>query len=186
MTPVPSARKRDTQNSGSPKTDEPVYLTIGKLRRTHGLNGDLLMDVLSDNPESITTGLSVFVGPKHKLLKIIRARYTAKAMIIGFEGFTDCDQAAILRNLDVAIKTSEARPLEKGRFYQHEIIGMHVVDEAGNTVGIVAEILTTGANDVYVVKPVEGNELLIPAVKEFVKMIDPENNKMVVQPPLWE
>ncbi len=186
MTPVPTARKRDTQNSGSPKTGEPVYLIIGKLRRTHGVNGDLLMDVLTDNPESITSGLSVYVGPKHRPMKIAGARFAAKAMIIRFEGFTDCDQAAILRNLAVAIKTTEAQPLERGRFYHHEIIGMQVVDETGDTIGIVIEILATGANDVYVVKPVEGNELLIPAVKEFVKKIDPANNVMVVQLPQWE
>jgi 16S rRNA processing protein RimM len=186
MTPVPTARKRDVQNSGSPGTGEPVYLIIGKLRRTHGVNGDLLMDVLTDNPESLTAGLSVFVGPKHKPMKITHLRFTVKAMIIGFEGFTDCDQASILRNQEVAIKTSEAQPLNNGRFYHHEIIGMQVVDEAGDLIGIITEILATGANDVYVVKPVEGNELLIPAVKEFVKKIDPANNRMVVQLPQWE
>lgn len=186
MMPVPSARKRDTQKSGSPKTGEPVYLTIGKLRRTHGLKGDLLMDVLTDNPESITSGLPVFVGPKHKPMKIIRARSISKAMIIGFEGFTDCDQAAILRNQEVAIKTTEAKSLEEGRFYHHEIIGMQVMDETGNLIGIVSEIVTTGANDVYVVKPVEGNEILIPAVKDFIKKIDPVDKRMVVQLPQWE
>jgi len=144
------------------------------------------MDVLTDRPESITPGLTVYVGPKRKLLKVTGVRFTAKEIIIRFEGYTDCDQAAIFRNLDVCIKTDEARPLDKGRFYQHEVIGLQVMDEAGNKIGIVTEILATGANDVYVVKPEEGNEVLIPAVKEFVKKIDPENHLMVVQLPQWE
>ncbi len=186
MTPTTSAQKRDAHNSGSPKTGEPVYLIIGKLRRTHGLDGDLLMDVLTEHPETITVGLTVFVGQKHKPITVSGVRQADRNLLIKFEGYTDCDQAAIFRNQVLSIKTSEAQPLSEGRFYHHEIIGMNVVDENSQPVGVLTEILTTGANDVYVVNPVEGKEILIPAVKAFILKIDPEANLMVVRMPQWD
>ncbi len=186
MTPVPSARKRTPQNSGSPKSGEPAYLIIGKLRRTHGVNGDLLMDVLTDEPEVIKAGLTVFVGPHHRLMKISGCRTAGESLLVRFEGFTDCDQAAIFRNQSVAIKTNEAQPLKAGRFYQYEIIGLNVIDENGKSIGKVTEILVTGANDVYVVQNEAGDEVLIPAVKEFVKKIDLDNGELTVLLPQWE
>ena len=186
MTPVPSARKRDPQNSGSPKSGEPAYLIIGKLRRTHGVNGDLLMDVLTDEPEVIKEGLTVFVGPHHKSLKISGCRTAGKSLLVRFEGFTDCDQAGVFRNQPVSIKAIEAQPLKEGRFYHHEIIGIKVLDENRSGIGIVTEILVTGANDVYVVQNAAGDEVLIPAVNEFVKKIDPDNCEMTVKLPQWE
>ena len=186
MTPVPSARKRDPQNSGSPKSGEPAYLIIGKLRRTHGVNGDLLMDVLTDEPEAIKEGLTVAVGPHHKLMKISGCRTAGENLLVRFEGFTDCDQAGVFRNQSVSIKANEAQPLKEGRFYHHEIIGLTVLDENRNTIGKVTEILVTGANDVYVVMNEAGDEVLVPAVKEFIKKIDPENCEMTVKLPQWE
>jgi 16S rRNA processing protein RimM len=186
MTSVTSARKRDQNNSGSPRSGEPVFLTIGKLKRTHGVKGDLVMEVLTDSTESFTVGMHVFVGPKHVPLIVSGVRATHTELLIRFEGYTDCDQAAIFRNQVVAIRSIEAPSLRKGRFYQHQVIGLSVVDENENPIGVISEIITTGANDVYVVKTDSSEEILIPAVKEFVKKIDIESKRMVVKLPDWE
>jgi 16S rRNA processing protein RimM len=185
MTPAPSG-KRDLQNSGSPRSGEPVYLTIGKLRRTHGVKGEILMDVLADDPEMIKPGLTLYVGTKHKEAKLAAVRAADKSLIVRFESHTDCDQAAVFRNQFVAIKTSDAQPLNTGRYYHHEVIGLKAVDESGKQLGILTDIISTGANDVYVIKPLEGAEILVPAVKEFVIKIDPGSHLIVVRLPEWE
>lgn len=186
MSPAPTTRKREQPTSGSPRSGEPVYLTLGKLRRTHGLKGDLLLEVFTDNPQMIKPGLQVYVGHSHQLLKVAAARENGNTMLICFEGVEDCDQAAAFRNQFVMIKTSDADPLEDGRFYHHEVVGMQVFDENGGLVGTLAEIITTGANDVYVVQPENGDEILIPAVKEFIKDIDRGSKRMTVRLPQWE
>jgi 16S rRNA processing protein RimM len=186
MNPVPTARKREQPTSGSPKSGEPVYLTLGKLRRTHGLKGDLLFEVYTDTPQMIRQGLQVFVGNAHRPLKIASARENGKTMLIRFEGVEDCDQAAAYRNQFVMISKSDASPLAEGRFYHHEVIGMQVFDEGGVLLGVLTEIIMTGANDVYVIQPENGEEILLPAIKEFVKEIDRGSNRMTVQLPQWD
>ena len=185
MTPVPT-NERNQPKSGSPRSGEPVYLTIGKLRRTHGVKGEILMDVLADDPEMIKPGLTLFVGSKHKEAKLAAVRTADKSLIVRFEGYSDCDQAAVFRNQFVAIKTSDAQPLDSGRFYHHEVMGLKVFDESGKELGVISEIIPTGANDVYVIKPLEGEDILVPAVKEFVMKIDTGSRSIVVRLPEWD
>lgn len=186
MKPLTSKRSEKFPKTGSPQTGEPVYLTIGKLRRTHGVQGEIIMDALTDVPETITAGLVVFVGGHHKEVKIKSVRQADKSYLVAFEGYDDCDQVGIFRNQYVFIKTKDAAPLEVGKYYQHEVIGMEVVDESGSHIGKVAEIISTGANDVYVILPESGEEILIPAIKAVILEIDAVKKKMKVRLPEWE
>ena len=96
---IPKERpEKIASKTGSPQSGEPVYLAIAKLRRTHGLKGEILMDALTDFPERIKKGNTVYTGPKHTPRIINTFRPTNKEYLISFEGITDCDQAAILRN----------------------------------------------------------------------------------------
>jgi 16S rRNA processing protein RimM len=186
MKPASSEKSRKTIKPGSPQTGEPVYLTIGKLRRTHGVRGEIIMDALTDFPDTITTGMTVYIGGHHKQQKISSVRPADKIFLIAFEGFDDCDKVGIFRNQFVFIKTKDAAPLEEGKFYQHEVMGMDVMDESGVHLGKISEILNTGANDVYVIQPESGEELLIPAIKSVVLEIDTTTGKMRVRLPEWE
>lgn len=186
MTPRSQAEKGNNQKSGSPQSGEPVYLTIGKLRRTHGVKGEIIMDLLTDSPEMIKPELTVYIGSHHKPQVFSSVRAMDQSLLVKFTGYEDCDQATVFRNQFVAIKTSDAEPLQEGKFYQHEVIGMEVVDEDGNRIGKISEIIPTGANDVYVVQPEDGEEILIPAVKLVVLKIDPLKGRMIVKLPEWE
>lgn len=186
MKPASSEKPRKTIKPGSPQTGEPVYLTIGKLRRTHGVRGEIIMDALTDFPDTIKTGMTVYIGAHHKQQKISSVRPADKTFLIAFEGFDDCDKVGIFRNQFVFIKTKDAAPLEEGKFYQHEVIGMDVIDESGALLGKISEILNTGANDVYVIQPESGEEILIPAIKNVVLEIDKSTGKMRVRLPEWE
>ncbi len=186
MKPASSDKSRKTIKPGSPQTGEPVYLTIGKLRRTHGVRGEIIMDALTDFPETITTGMTVYIGAHHKQQIISSVRPADKTLLIAFEGFDDCDKVGIFRNQFVFIKTKDAAPLEEGKFYHHEVIGMEVIDENGAHIGKISEIINTGANDVYVIQPESGVEILIPAIKSIVLEIDKNTGKMRVRIPEWE
>ena len=181
-----SSNKKPLQKTGSPQSGGPAYLTIGKLQRTHGVKGEIIMQVMTDFPEKIVKGKVVFIGSRHLEYIVRSVRTTDQKLLISFEGMNDCDQVGILRNQVVTIKTEDASQLPEGEFYHHEIIGMQAFEENGDLVGTVQEILITGANDVYVVQQQNGGELLIPAIRDVILNIDSKNGRMTVKLPEWD
>jgi len=168
---------------GSPTAGEPVYLAVGLLRRPHGLRGDILFTVTTDFPERLSPGTLVYFGDDKRQVKITRRRPHNDGIIFGFEGIATPEQAAKYTGKTVFVPAEGRPPLPEGEYYHHQIIGLDVFDEAGKHLGVVSEILETGANDVYVVKtPVSrqpfGREILIPALEQVVLEIDLER-KMI-------
>lgn len=177
---------KEVMKSGSPQTGEPFYLAIGKIRRTHGIRGELVMDLLTDFPERFKVSSEVLIGAQHKPYIISSFRPTGTGALIAFKGYEDCDQAVIFRNQMVYGRLEDAPALAEGEFYQHEILGMQVVDESGKVIGAVTEIIETGANDVYVVRDENGAEILLPAIKSVILNIEKEKKVITVRPPEWD
>jgi len=174
-----------TNKSGSPQPGEPLYLSIGKFRRAHGVKGEMVMEVNTDFPEHIKPGMTIYVGKEKKQHQVTSIRPMNQQLLVSLAGFEDCDVTAIFRNQLVYILSSSVPPLPEGIFYHHEIIGMQVVDENGESLGTVTEILVTGANDVYVVKKDSGEELLLPAIKSVLLEINRETKTITARPQDW-
>lgn len=169
----------DQINPGSPD-GEPVYLTVGFLRRPHGLHGEMVMDLHTDFPERMKSGRKLLVGAEHKPLTLASARPHQAGLLVKFKGIETPEEAGQYRNQWVYIKAQEAPKLPEGQVYQYELFGFQVVDEEGNPLGELVEILETGANDVYVVKDESGRELLLPAIPSVVLEVDPDRRWMRV------
>jgi 16S rRNA processing protein RimM len=166
---------------GSPLSGEPVYLVIGFLRRPHGLRGELLMDLHTDEPGRLRPGKILHVGEGREAVVIASRRMHGQAMLIAFEGVEDCDQAARFRNQWVYVSNQELPALPDGEYYHYQLIGLQVLeDESGNILGELKEVLETGANDVYVVARPDGRELLLPAIPPVVLNISLEQRQMRV------
>jgi 16S rRNA processing protein RimM len=178
--------QKEEQPAGSPVSGEPVFLMVGKLRRTHGVKGDLLMDLTTDFPERIRPHKVLYVGDSYEPLRVRSVRKANTQVIIGFEGFLNCEDAARLRNQPVYVKASDLPKLPEGEFYHHELIGLKVVTEDGQVLGKLAEILETGANEVYVVRGESSKDLLLPAIEGVILEILLEKGEMLVRPPEWE
>ena len=170
-------------NTGSPENGEPVFLSIGKLRRSHGLKGDMLMDITTHFPERIIKGKTVFVGDNHQEEIIENARRANKNIIIKFKSVNSPEEVVPYRNQIVYIPSEGLPELPDGEFYHHELIGLTVVTESDEIVGKISEILETGANDVFIVKTPEGKEVLIPVVFDFVLDYLLEEGKIRVRLP---
>ena len=162
----------DDVKTGSLPKGEPVYLAVGLLRKPHGLRGDLLLEVYTDFPERLKPGTTIFAGDKYQALKITRRRPHNDGMILGFEGINTPEEAGRYRATVVYVPTADRPMLPEGQYYHHEIIGLTVLDETGKTLGTLSEIIITGANDVYVITPAEGNDILFPALKEVILGVD--------------
>jgi len=168
------------QPAGSPGEGEPVFLVIGKLRRPHGLQGEILMDVLTDFPERLEKGVIIYMGDQRRPLKICSRRWQNKAMLLAFDGFMDPETAGQLRNELLYVRADDRPPLPEGEYYHHQLLGLQVVDETGQGLGVLTKILDTGANDVYVVRPARGQEILLPAIEQVILDIDLERKQMKV------
>ncbi len=171
--------------TGSPRSGEPVFLVVGKLRRAHGVKGEMLMDVLTDFPERLRAGKTVYLGEEHLAMRLTHVRRQDVALLVTFEGFEDPDAVAPLRNLLVYIKAERLPKLPDGEYYHHELLGLSVVDENGAPVGTLSEILETGANDVYLVLSPQGQEILLPAIENVILEVNLDRREMRVRVPEW-
>jgi 16S rRNA processing protein RimM len=169
----------DKNNTGSP-AGGPLYLSVGFLRRPHGLQGEIIMDIHTDFPERMRKGRTIFVGEGHKPMMFENVRPHARGMLVKFRGVDTPEEAGLYRNLWVYIKKKDAPALPEGQFYKHELLGLNVMDENGASLGAVVEIIETGANDVYVVRDDSGREILLPAIPSVILDLEPGRGFMRV------
>jgi 16S rRNA processing protein RimM len=167
--------------AGSPGKGEPEFLVVGKLRRPHGVHGEILMDVLTDFPERLVPGVRVFVGEDHRPCQIISTRWQMNAMLVAFQGFDSPEAVGVFRNRLVNVRADEIPALEEGDYYHHECLGMQVIDEDGVRIGVITEILESPAHDIFVVETEESKEVLIPATDEMILKVDVKRGEMQVR-----
>lgn len=168
----------DNKNTGSPK-GEPLYLSVGFLRRPHGVHGEIIMDLHTDFPERMKTGRKVFVGDNYKPMTLASVRPHGAGLLVRFKNIETPEDAGLYRNQWVHVKTKDV-PLPDGQHYQHDLLGLNVVDENGNPLGELMEIIETGANDVYVVRDDSGKEILLPAIPSVILDLDIERGFLKV------
>jgi 16S rRNA processing protein RimM len=173
------------ETKGSPGEGEPLFLAVGKLRRPHGIHGEILMDVLTDFPERLEADKEVFIGEGYVPWRMTGLRRHDPALIVTLEGIEDRDAAGKMRNQMVFVRSGGLPPLPEGEYYHHQLLGLVVEDESGAKLGVLEQILETGANDVYLVRSDEGAELLLPAIHDVILEIKPEEGKVVARPMEW-
>jgi len=179
--------RNGTNQSGSLKNSEPEFLIAGKLRKTHGLGGEMWIEVSTDHPEFLKQGYSVFIGKNYEKQKIRSFRMADKLGLIQFERFNDPESLRAYSNAYLYFKTKDMPALDDEEYYHHELIGLEVKNQDGAILGTLTEIIVTGANDVYVISPNNGTkDLLIPAIKSVIKIIDLESKQMVISPQEWD
>ena len=178
MTPSQHARNTTT---GSPSNGEPVYLAIGLLRRPHGVRGEIMLEIQTDHPEQFSAGATFYVGKEHLPLTIATKRQHNKGFLLSFEGINDRDEVGLLRNHHVYANIADLPSLSEGKFYDHQLLGLKVIEEETHEVlGELKEIIKTGANDVYLVRDESGREILLPAIPEVILEIELADRQMSV------
>lgn len=160
----------------------PDYVVVARLGKPKGVKGDLHADSLSDVPNRLSTLTVVRAVAKNGETRTLRVVGNERADITGtlhFEGIEDRDAAEELAGNFLEVPVSEAPPLPDGLYYHWQLTGLRVLADDGTDLGTLEEVLQPGANDVYVVRGARG-EILIPAVKEFVKATDLAAGTMTV------
>lgn len=177
----PHKRVSNTANSGSPTPGEPEFLAVGKIRRPHGVRGEMLMSVWTDFPERLQPDKQVYVGKAYQPYQIKTVRDHSQALIISFDEFTSRDDVGNLRNQVVYVRASEIPALPDDGIYLHQLIGLKVIsDEDESVLGSVTEIIETGANQVLLVHRHGKVDLLLPDIDPVVLNINLEKGEILV------
>jgi 16S rRNA processing protein RimM len=163
------------------------WYNVGKIVNTHGIRGEVRVMSRTDFPEeryAKGARLALFMpGAKEPVMLTVASHRVHKNFdLLTFEGHTSINDVEKYRDGILKVSDEDLGELEEGEFYYHEIIGCTVVDQEGREIGKVTEVLETGANDVWAVKPPEGKMHYIPYIEDVVLEIDPENGRIVIDP----
>lgn len=158
---------------------------MGKVRRTRGVRGELVVESLSDLPDRFEQLEKVYlVTPSGEIPVTIQSvRPQAGTEVwIQFEEVRDREMAKGLRDATLEIDASERPEPPAGAFYYDQLEGLEVVDVAGRHIGRLSQVVPRGGQDLYAVETEEG-EVLVPATDAIVKKVDLEAGQVVIDPP---
>ncbi|GCF92157.1 ribosome maturation factor RimM [Enterococcus florum] len=152
------------------------YYKVGKIVNTHGIRGEVRVISQTDFPEEryqVGNLLYLFKEKESPLkLTIASHRKHKNFDLLSFEGYTTINQVEPFRDSLLKVSEEQLDELGENEFYYHEIIGLKVIDEKESELGEIIEILSPGANDVWVVKRKGKKDALIPYIESVVQEID--------------
>ena len=117
---------------------------------------------------------------KQKVYTLAEVKRSPKHVLIRLEEIADMTEAEKLKGSLIKISRGELTPLPADSFYLFDIVGLQVFTPEGTCIGVVEDIIQTGANDVFVVNSGEKSPILVPALKKVVKEVDIQGGRMVI------
>lgn len=162
------------------------WYNVGKIVNTHGIRGEVRVLPITDFPEErFAKGEKVTAfmpGKKEQITFTIKsARLHKQFYLLTFDGYEDINLVEKYKGAELKISEDQLFELDENEFYYHEIIGCEVFNSEGKLIGKISEILTPGANDVWVVKTPSKKEVLIPYIESVVKIINIAEKKIVIE-----
>ncbi|MGI5839119.1 MAG: ribosome maturation factor RimM [bacterium] len=165
-------------------------ITVGEIVATQGNKGEVRVYPLTDFPDRFTSLKALTWQKGNAAVELIleKARRHKNMVVLKFGGYDDIAAAETLVGGTLNIHRRETVKLPTGHYYFFEIIGLAVFTNSGEYLGKISEVLRTGGNDVYVVRAEAApgklaREILLPAIKDVVKTIDPAAGRMTVELP---
>jgi 16S rRNA processing protein RimM len=145
------------------------------------------LDPSTARPAPMREG-QTFRPPKEPTSFAIESTHIHKGqLLLKVEGVDDPESAQALRGYWVLVSLEQAKKLPRGAYYLYQVVGLDVYTTKGDLVGKIEDVITGTANDVYVVRGPgvheTAGELLVPAVKQFVKKLDVNGGRVVIVPP---
>ncbi|MDO5096759.1 MAG: ribosome maturation factor RimM [Peptostreptococcaceae bacterium] len=152
---------------------------VGRIVNTHGLKGDVKIYSYTDYPERFEEIDYVYDDDGKKYM-LERVKYHKSMPIIKLQTVDSIDDAEKMRGATLYIDEENLRELEEDEYMISDLVGLQAFTESGSLLGEVVNVLQYTANDIYVIHSSDGKEYLVPALKEFVPVIDIENKKMII------
>ncbi len=154
---------------------------VGIVKGAWGIQGDLRVESLTDNPERFAANSRLYLDGR--AVRVRRSREVKRGLVLKLESVHDRTTAERLRGKSFTVPADVVPTLPEDAYYHYQLIDLEVYTCEGERLGTVKEILTTGANDVYVVERPGARDLLIPALKRVVVGVDLLAGRMTVRLP---
>lgn len=158
------------------------YLEIGQIVNTFGIKGQVKIVPFTDDITRYDELKEIYVEKKNelKLFQIEQVNYKKNMVILKLKGIETVEEAEKLRNCYLKIDRKDAKKLPKDTYFIVDLIGLDVYTDEGKLLGKVDDIYNAGSSDIYVVKDELGKQILLPAIKDVLKEVDLENQKIIV------
>ncbi len=151
-------------------------LQVGVIASTHGVRGEVKVFPTTDDVRRFKKLKEVMTdtGNGVETLEIEGVKFFKQFAILKFRGIDNIDDVMRYKGNALFVSRENAVKLKKDEYFIADLIGLQVVDEEEQEIGVLKDVMETGANDVYVIDHVSGKELLLPAIKECVLCVDLE------------
>ncbi len=158
------------------------YLEIGQIVNTFGIKGQVKIVPFTDDITRFDELKEMYVEKKNelKLFQIEQVNYKKNMVILKLKGIETVEEAEKLRNCYLKIDRKDAKKLPKDTYFIVDLLGLDVYTDEGKLLGKVDDIYNAGSSDIYVVKDELGKQILLPAIKDVLKEVDLENQKIIV------
>lgn len=157
-------------------------LQVGIITSTHGVKGEVKVYPTTDETKRFKKlkEILLYTGKDYLSLEIESVKFFKQMVILKFKGIDTLNDVERFRQKSLYVTRANAVRLRKDEYFIADLIGLKVVDEENKELGTLEDVLLTGANDVYVIKLLNGKELLLPAIKQCILNVDIENTCMQV------
>ena len=149
---------------------------------THGLRGEVKVFPTTEDPARFLDLKEVILQMpgQERRLKIRSVKFFKKFVILGFEGMDRIEDVERLKGAELLIPREEAIELEEGEYFIPDLLGLKVITDDGRELGSIADVIETGANNVYDVQDDKGGRILIPAIPQCILDVRLEEGEMTV------
>ena len=162
---------------------EDVRLAVGTIVGVFGVAGELKVRLSTDDPDRLLDLKRIWVGDEPRPRRVMGVRFHAGMALLTLQFVANPEDARTFVGQTLRVAGTDVRPPEPGEYFLYQLMGLTAYDEAGATIGIVTDLMETGANDVFVISPPGGGaDVLLPNHPDVVLAIDPPGGRMVIRP----
>ena len=163
--------------------DGTAWIAVGEIVGAFGIRGEIKVFPLTDFPERFAQTPTLYLGDGRIPYAVQRARQHQRVVLLKLEGVDEMTTAERLRGVTLWIPEAERMPLSADQFYLSDVVGLRVEHINGQPLGEVVDFITGGGNDLFVVRATSGGrEVMLPAVREFIRELDIPGGVLRVDP----
>ena len=176
------SRQRNNDAAPPPEGGGQAWIAVGEIVGAFGIRGEVKALPQTDFPERFAQTPILYLGDARAPHAVQSARQHQRIVILKLADVDDMTTAARLRGVTLWIPEAERMPLPADQFYLSDVVGLPVTHVNGQPLGTVVDYISSGANDLFVVRTPGGRDVLLPAVREFIRELDIPARVLRVEP----
>ena len=158
------------------------FFRVGVITTTHGVHGEVKVFPTTDDPQRFKKLKQVILdnGKEQRELEITSVKFFKNLVILKFKGLDNMNDVEKYKKADLLVTRENAVPLKEGEYFIADLIGLKATSDEGEDLGVLTDVIQTGANDVYVFSKEGMQDLLVPKIPDCIKEVSIEEGTIFV------